>query len=75
MKDFQNGWSGLKDYAVSCGVAEEGDGDDAVAAKIKAVIQGTLPESEEVEEKASEDDAEGGDNPPGSPMPGGGFLG
>ena len=49
MKDFQSGWSGLKDYAVSCGVATVDDGDDAVAAKIRAVIQGTLPEAEVTE--------------------------
>jgi len=44
MREFDNGWSGLKDYAVSVGVAIIDDGDDVVAAKIKAVIQGTLPE-------------------------------
>ena len=46
MKDFQNGWSGLKDYAIKVGVATVDDGDDGVAAKIKAVLQGTLPEEE-----------------------------
>ena len=46
MRDFGNGWGGLRDYAVSVGVATVDDGDDAVAAKIKAVIQGTLPEQE-----------------------------
>ena len=44
MKDFQNGWSGLKEYAIKTGVATVDDGDDGVAAKIKAVLQGTLPE-------------------------------
>ncbi len=44
MKDFQNGWSGLKEYAIKVGVATVDDGDDGVAAKIKAVLQGTLPE-------------------------------
>ena len=46
MRDFGNGWSGLKDYAVKVGVALVDDTDDAVAAKVKAVIQGTLPEEE-----------------------------
>ena len=49
MKDFQNGWSGLKEYAIKAGVATVDDGDDSVAAKIKAVIQGTLPEDEATE--------------------------
>lgn len=53
MKDFQNGWSGLKEYAIKVGVATVDDGDDAVAAKVKAVIQGTLPE-EEVATEGSE---------------------
>jgi hypothetical protein len=44
MRDFGSGWGGLKDYAVKVGVATADDGDDAVAAKIQAVIQGTLPE-------------------------------
>ncbi|MCZ6775243.1 MAG: hypothetical protein O7D34_02160 [Ignavibacteria bacterium] len=46
MKDFGSGWSGLRDFAVSRGVATVDDNDDAVAAKIKKVIQGTLPEEE-----------------------------
>ncbi len=46
MKDFGSGWSGLKAYAVKVGVATVDDTDDAVAALIKAVIQGTLPEEE-----------------------------
>lgn len=52
MRDFGSGWGGLKDYAVKTGVATVDDGDDAVAAKIKAVIQGTLPEEEQAEEVA-----------------------
>jgi hypothetical protein len=46
MRDFGNGWSGLRDYAKKCGVANADDVDDVVAAKVKAVIQGTLPERE-----------------------------
>ena len=46
MRDFGSGWSGLKDYAVKVGVATVDDTDDVVAAKVKAVIQGTLPEEE-----------------------------
>ena len=49
MKDFGTGWSGLKDYAVKVGVATVDDTDDAVAALIKAVIQGTLPEEADPE--------------------------
>ncbi len=44
MRDFGSGWSGLKEYAISVGVATVDDTDDSVAAKIKAVIQGTKPE-------------------------------
>ena len=47
MRDFGNGWSGLKDFAISRGVATVDDTDDAVAAKCIAVIQGTLPEEEQ----------------------------
>ena len=47
MRDFGSGWSGLKEYAIKVGVATVDDGDDSVAAKIKSVIQGTLPEVEE----------------------------
>ena len=47
MRDFGSGWSGLKDYAVKVGVATVDDTDDMVAAKIKGVLQGTLPEAEE----------------------------
>ena len=54
MRDFGSGWSGLKEYAVKAGLATVDDTDDAVAAKIKAVIQGTLPE-EEPEEAAPEE--------------------
>ena len=46
MRDFGTGWSGLKEFACSRGVATVDDTDDIVAAKIKAVIQGTLPEEE-----------------------------
>lgn len=46
MRDFANGWSGLKEYALKVGVITADDGDDAAAAKIKNVIQGTLPETE-----------------------------
>lgn len=46
MRDFGNGWTGLRDYAIAAGVATVDDTDDAVAAKVKAVIQGTLPEEE-----------------------------
>ena len=62
MKDFGNGWSGVKDYAIKVGVATVDDTDDAVAAKVKAVIQGTLPEEEPVGEDdvATED---GGSTP------------
>ena len=60
MRDFQGGWSGLKDYAVECGVVTVDDSDDAVAAKIRAVIQGTLPE-EDVAEVAG--DGSGGPEP------------
>jgi len=49
MKDFQNGWSGLKEYAIKVGVATVDDGDDGVASKIKAVLQGTLPEEDAAE--------------------------
>ncbi len=48
MRDFGSGWSGLKEFAMSRGVAAQDDTDDIVAAKIKAVIQGTLPEEGEV---------------------------
>ena len=59
MKDFQNGWSGLKEYAIKVGVATVDDGDDGVASKIKAVLQGTLPEEAiEVPEEAAEVPAE-----------------
>ena len=54
MRDYGNGWAGLKDYAVKVGVANAGDTDDAIAAKVKAVIQGTLPEAEEPEAKEPE---------------------
>lgn len=47
MRDFGNGWSGLREYAIAAGVATVDDTDDAVAAKCKAVIQSTLPEAEE----------------------------
>lgn len=73
MKDFGSGWSGLRDFAVKTGVATVDDNDDAVAAKIKAVIQGTLPEESEVEEE--------GEGEPGAeaanadPRPGGLFGG
>ena len=46
MRDFSSGWSGLKEFAISRGVAAADDGDDVIASKIKAVIQGTLPEDE-----------------------------
>lgn len=49
MREFGSGWSGLKEYAVKVGVATVDDTDDIVAAKVKAVIQGTLPE-EQVEQ-------------------------
>lgn len=44
MKTFENGWPGLRKYAVEAGVATVDDGDDAVAAKIRAVLEGTAPE-------------------------------
>ncbi len=53
MRDFGSGWSGLKEYAIKVGVATVDDGDDSVAAKIKSVIQGTLPEVEETPESES----------------------
>ncbi len=49
MRDFGSGWSGLKEYAIKVGVATVDDGDDSVAAKIKAVIQGTLPPEDDSE--------------------------
>lgn len=57
MRDFGNGWNGLKEYAIAAGVATVDDTDDAVAAKIKAVIQGTLPEDDEAEEAPSVSEA------------------
>lgn len=55
MRDFGNGWSGLKEFAVSRGVASVDDNDDVVAEKIKSVIQGTLPEEEEEGGEVSSD--------------------
>lgn len=55
MREFDNGWSGLKEYAIKVGVATVDDGDDAVASKIKAVLQGTLPEEEETEDGSGPD--------------------
>ena len=46
MKDFENGWTGLRNYAASCGICNFEDTDDIAAAKIKAVIRDSLPESE-----------------------------
>lgn len=54
MRDFGSGWGGLKDYAVKVGVATSDDTDDAVSAKIKAVIQGTLPETGEEDKTLTE---------------------
>jgi len=55
VRDFGSGWDGLKEYAVKVGVATVDDGDDAVAAKVKAVIQGTLPEEAETPEAVEDD--------------------
>lgn len=58
-KDFQNGWSGLKEYAAKCGVINVDDNDDVAAAKIRAIIRDTLPESEvEAYEPKGDDDAD-----------------
>ncbi len=46
MRDFESGWSGLKEHAIKVGVATADDNDDAVAVKIKAAIQGTSEEEE-----------------------------
>jgi len=60
MKDFGNGWSGLKDYAAKCGVTNADDTDDVAASKIRAVIRDTLPESEvEAYEPTTEGDGNG----------------
>jgi len=64
MKDFENGWSGLRAYAASCGVCEVHDSDDVAAEKIKAVIQGTRAEDEDPNPSdqsvpSSEDDGPG----------------
>lgn len=63
MRDYENGWSGLRAYAASCGVVEVSDSDDVAANKIKAVIQGTQPEQESTpaEEDSSADDSSGSD--------------
>jgi len=57
-KDFGNGWSGLKDYAAKCGVTNAEDTDDVAAAKIKAVIRDTLPESEVEAYSVGDEDGE-----------------
>lgn len=56
MRDFGNGWSGLKDYAVKVGFATVDDSDDVVASKIKSLIQATGPEEDDRKEPD-------GDNP------------
>ena len=66
-RDFANGWSGLKEYAVKVGLAEADDGDDVVAAKIKAVIQGTLPEEDSEEEAEETEGGEGTETSVGRP--------
>jgi hypothetical protein len=52
VRDFGSGWGGLKEYAIKVGVANVDDTDDAVAAKVKAVIQGTMPEGEQEPEES-----------------------
>ncbi len=50
---FENGWAGLKSYALAAGIIGADDGDDVAASKIKSVLQGTLPEEKsEPESKA-----------------------
>lgn len=60
MRDFGSGWDGLKEYAIKVGVCTVDDTDDAAASKIKLVVQGTLPEQEEVEvdESGTDSDSE-----------------
>ena len=44
MRELENGWTGLRNYAARCGVCNPEDTDDVAAAKIKNVLRDTLPE-------------------------------
>ena len=58
MKEFQNGWPGVKEYALRAGIVEPEDGDDAAAQKVIAALRSGLDGPTIAEEVAAAREAE-----------------
>jgi hypothetical protein len=53
MREFENGWPGVKSYAIEAGIVAPEDGDDTAAKKVLEALEEAAPltaEEDEVEE-------------------------